>query len=302
MAARWDDAWLNAVVAVTALRGRLRMNAMFSATCGVVILRWASWLSDQLGTDRPGVVRVVGVILVGYSIGLLAVAASPWARLRRLAILVVAADAVWVAGSAVALVVGAVDGSTGAVLVASTGAVVCGLAIAQASALARASRLVGYLDRPLDSAPPIEAIRVERRSGISPSRLWNAVADHELFGTLARNLDRVEVVSGDGTDLVRRCVATNGDSWTEQCTIWEPGRQHAVEVDTSAYPYPLSQVGCLCYVDSATSRVGLVFQAQARSGLPGQAMMLALHLGRPLLVRIVRGWIQVASRTEAVHA
>jgi ribosome-associated toxin RatA of RatAB toxin-antitoxin module len=61
--------------------------------------------------------------------------------------------------------------------------------------------------------------------------VWDVITDHELYGEIAPNLSTVEVVEGEDDRLIRRCVDTNGNEWTESCTRWEEQRAYAVAVD-----------------------------------------------------------------------
>jgi hypothetical protein len=296
----WADDIVDDRVRTTHLRSWLRANAALSIVTGAVAAVAASRVDRVVGLGHPRVVPLIGAALAAYGVELLLVAATRRSRLLRIAPWIVFADIAWVVATVVGLATGAVDGAGAAVLVALA-VPVAGLALAQRRALAsaRASAAV------IDERPPIEAVRVERKSAARPDALWTAVADHELFGRLAANLDRVEVVSGAGEGMERRCVARGGRAWSERCTLWDDGRRHAVEVDTDGYPYPLALVGCLSYVDDSGGdhhRVGLLFQFQARPGLRGQLAVLALHLGRPVLVRIVRGWAAAAHEPAEARA
>jgi hypothetical protein len=310
----WDRARLDALVAVTRLRNRIRANGAFSIASGLFVATAGAWVAGRLGVERSGVVRVAGLVLAVYGLDLLVVAATRWRLLGAATVGVVAADLAWVAGTVVAVATGWGDPGGGRVLLAAAGVVVAGFAVAQGRALGAARRAMvaggPTIAEISGEAPATEAIRVETRTGLSRAALWAAVSDHELFGRLALNLDRVEVVSGVGTDLVRRCVAKGGRHWYETCTIADEGHRRAVEVDTSTYPYPLDQIGALSYVTddeeagSTGRRVGIVFQLRARKGLAGQAMMLFMQASRPLAHRIVRGWVAEAEAAgrEAVAA
>lgn len=61
--------------------------------------------------------------------------------------------------------------------------------------------------------------------------VWAVVTDHELYADAAPNLSTVEVVEGEAETMVRRCVDTDGNEWTERCTHWEDGRGFGVSVD-----------------------------------------------------------------------
>lgn len=63
--------------------------------------------------------------------------------------------------------------------------------------------------------------------------IWDVITDHELYGEVAPNLTSVEIINGAEETMIRRCVDTDGNAWTEACTTWEDGQQFAVEVDVA---------------------------------------------------------------------
>lgn len=232
-ASLWDPAALDARITLTRLRNWLRVNAVFSTVSGAIVVALGTMIAGLVGVEEVAGIRAGGILLVVYGAGLFAVATARPDRLRAGATMAVAADAAWVLASAGAIAF--VDRVGGRTLVVGLAAPVAFLAISQARAL-QATRI--GTDPADDAGTAIEALRVETVSNQDPAALWSAVADHQLFGRLALNLHRVEVVEGSGEGMVRRCDAKGGRSWTESCSIWEPGRRHAVEVDTSHYPYP----------------------------------------------------------------
>lgn len=74
-------------------------------------------------------------------------------------------------------------------------------------------------------------ITLHRRVDAPADIVWDVITDHELYADVAPNLSSVDVLSGDRVGMVRRCVDTNGNEWTETCTRWEEGRGFAVSVD-----------------------------------------------------------------------
>lgn len=77
----------------------------------------------------------------------------------------------------------------------------------------------------------MRTITLERSIGAPPGLVWEVVTDHDRYGELAPNLDFVDVVEGESDDLVRRCVDTDGNEWTETCIEWTDGRKFRVSVD-----------------------------------------------------------------------
>jgi ribosome-associated toxin RatA of RatAB toxin-antitoxin module len=60
--------------------------------------------------------------------------------------------------------------------------------------------------------------------------VWDVITDQELYGEVAPNLSSVAVVEGAGEGMIRRCVDTEGNEWTESCTHWDDGQSFAVSV------------------------------------------------------------------------
>lgn len=64
-----------------------------------------------------------------------------------------------------------------------------------------------------------------------PHLVWDVITDAHLYGEVAPNLVAVEIESGAGEGMVRRCTDTNGYEWTETVTSWEPERAYSIAVD-----------------------------------------------------------------------
>ncbi len=111
------------------LRLSLRANAIFSAVSGSGMLFAASTIAGLLGIEQTLLVRITGVNLLGFA-GLLVWLASREVIKPSLAIAVVVADLLWVAGSAALLQAG-VFSTTGNWLVAGVADVVLLFAILQ---------------------------------------------------------------------------------------------------------------------------------------------------------------------------
>ena len=60
--------------------------------------------------------------------------------------------------------------------------------------------------------------------------VWDVITDQDLYGEVAPNLSSVAVVEGAGEGMIRRCVDTDGNEWTESCTHWEESHSYAVSV------------------------------------------------------------------------
>jgi ribosome-associated toxin RatA of RatAB toxin-antitoxin module len=88
----------------------------------------------------------------------------------------------------------------------------------------------------------VATFEVERYVEASRERVWEVVSDAANLADHAPNLSKSAVLAGEGEGMVRRCYNAGGDGWNETCTVWRPGHSYTMEVDTSDYPYPLSQM------------------------------------------------------------
>ena len=279
------------------LRNTLRLNAFTSAFGGLVCLLAGGWTSTMLGTSHAGFVRLVGLGLVGFAIGVAGVAGARVSRLVRWAPMVSAADAVWVAATAVTVAVGWYS-SFGIVVVGLVAFMVAVFGVAQLQAWKRLRKTVG--PRPtstFDEVPPVEVAHVERKIRGPRDLAWKVVTDHELYGRLAPNLSAVHVQSGTGAEMVRVCSNNAGEEWSETCTLWDDGDRFEVNVRTDHYPYPLAVMRGSWWVHpnssdtSDTAVVGMDFRYQPEPGIKGRVFAALMQAGFPLVLRrILRGW------------
>ena len=72
-----------------------------------------------------------------------------------------------------------------------------------------------------------------RTADAPPSVVWDVITDHAHYGDVAPNLATVEVLGGEGTGHVPRCVVTDGNEWTESCSRWETGTNERLDRATS---------------------------------------------------------------------
>jgi len=75
-------------------------------------------------------------------------------------------------------------------------------------------------------------------------RPYQVMPDRAGYAGVANNLSRVEVVSGGGLGMRRRCYDNRGRGWSETCSLWEEGYAYSFDLQTSApdYPYPLREM------------------------------------------------------------
>jgi Polyketide cyclase / dehydrase and lipid transport len=270
------------------LRISLRVNAVFSATSGVLALGFAERIAELISMPR-WILVATGVVLLLYGLGLTALSyrtrvASP------LMVVATLLDLGWVVGSAALLAIHPMQ-STVPILVPTI--VVFVFAVLQLEGLRRAVFAHGT-----------GRWALERTVHASTDRTWDIVSDVARFADVASNLHRTEVVSGSGVGMVRRCEANDGVCWSETCTRWEPGRAYAFEVDTAAgYPLPLKTMRGdfeVDAIDTANSLIRFQFTFTLRGGRFAEmslAVLFALR-GDALVGDILERW---ASRIESLE-
>ncbi|HHS89269.1 MAG TPA: SRPBCC family protein, partial [Rhodobacteraceae bacterium] len=84
-----------------------------------------------------------------------------------------------------------------------------------------------------------------KRSVRAPTGIvWEVMTDHPAYADVADNISKVEVLSGDGLGMKRRCYGPKGENWVETCDLHEPGHAYGFRVHTEAedYPYPFAEL------------------------------------------------------------
>ncbi len=270
------------------LRGVLRANAVFSIVGGVVALVAFAPVDSLLGTGSRPAVAACGLGLIVFAVFVAHVAASSPGPARGRAVIVSIADAMWCAATAALLAVMDLT-LAGDVLLVTIAVIVAAFGVAQVVLVRRSAGLDP------DIAVP-ERIHVEHVIDAGSDLVWPLLTDHDLYGRLAPNLSRVEVVDGSGVGMQRRCYDTLGRGWSERCVLWDEGSRFAVDVDTSDYPYPLDVMRGSWGVEpigTDRSLVTMDFELVPRRGPAGALFVIVMLAAfRPVLDRIVRGWQQ----------
>lgn len=137
--------------------------------------------------------------------------------------------------------------------------------------------------------------RAERVIPVPAGVAWQVMTDHAGYADVAENLSRVEVISGSGMGMRRRCYDNRGRGWGETCCLWEEGRAYSFEVHTSAadYPYPLRELKGTWQVEPVEEglRVILEFVALPKWGFVGRTLMrLAIGNASRICLNLLAGW------------
>ena len=255
------------------LRLALTENFLFSAASGIALLVAPGVISRFLGAAVPHwLMLALGAGLLVFAAGLLRqILRRPLKRGE--ALLTIVMDDGWVVASIALLVLAPHWFSAGGQwLIAGVALVVAGLAVAQWLGLRRLGRARGKIH-----------FTFSREVAAPPEQVWPVISDHEGYADVADNLSRVEVVTGEGLGMARRCYDTKGRGWNETCVLWDEGHAYSFEVDTSDYPFPLREVRGTWGVEPAGSGSGstitMSFDIVAKYGAPGRLLMgLALRL------------------------
>lgn len=293
-----DDAFATRLVAGS-LRNTLRLNALLSASTGLLALAAGAWLADTLGTDHVGIVRLLGAGLLLFATALAVAAASKASTMHRWALSFSIADLAWTAASLLTIALGWFA-AAGNVAVALTSAPVCALGVRQLVLWRRLRLPARFGLGDIDEQPPIELFHFEVEVPVASATAWDVITDHRLYGRLAPNLSSAHVDGDTSEGTVRTCANRSGQQWSETCTLWHEGERFEFDVHTDDYPYPLAVMRGAWWVRAEQpdrSLVGMDFRYQPRSGVRGAVFAAAMQAAFPLVLRrILRGWRKEMTR------
>jgi len=288
---------LAARIAATKLRNVLRVNTELSLVTGIAGLAAGGPVANLLGVEQVWLIRLLGAGLLVFAVVVFIVAGSPTKTLRTWSAEISIADLGWVAGTALVIGLGWLS-TRGAIVMAIIALIVLALSVAQLRARSRLVAAAAETDVGLDESPPIEIQTLNREVKGTPAELWPVISDHALYAELALNLKAAENVTPNGPGFKRTCTDSLGRTWSETCTLWDPGHRFDIDISIDEYPYPLQMVqGSWRVVEatSSTSTVSMVFAFQPNPGPYGRTFIPMMHLMFPaILKRIAKGWERTA--------
>ena len=224
----------------------LGLNAAFSLFTGLACLLAARSVADVLFASpadwQATVIRLLGVGLLVFAIDLLLMVANKHVTKTQIQ-LICLADLGWVAVSAGVL--------TFADFLFSSSGVIMILVVAGLVAVFAVGQFVGA--RSIVPSPAATAIQREGRTLVASVKrsveapvdaVWQVMIDHPAYADVADNIAKVEVVSGQGLGMKRKCYGLKGESWSETCDIFEDGHLFGFKIHTDApdYPYPFAEL------------------------------------------------------------
>lgn len=227
-------------------RACLKMNSAFSLLTAAPLLFAAGLVAPMLIANpvdwAAWGLRGLGVGLVGFAALVYALSAYKFVS-RAMVNEIVILDIGWVIGSIVIVTFfGDILTASGTLVVGAVAVVVAFFAVSQFVSAARIEKLV-----------PVGRVNMKggklhatvKRTVRAPSDVvWAVMTDHPAYADVADNISKVEVLSGDGLGMKRRCYGPQGENWEETCDLFEPGHAYGFRIHTQAedYPYPFAEL------------------------------------------------------------
>ena len=290
------------------LRNALTANSLFSAVTGAACILAPHAIAEFIFVRQfewLGVVSQDVIMALGFGLLLFAAFVFRTARQRLLRVghakTITTMDLGWVLGTGVLLLVASeLFSGPGLVTLLVIAAVVLLFAIEQfigVATLYQGQHAVSTMFR-----EGTLTLTATATTNATPKRVWQVMSDHELYADVADNLSKVEVVSGSGVGMVRRCCDTKGKSWSETCTLWEEGRAFSFRVHTEAEDYPYAIAGLsgewALSRQAEGTRIQLNFRITGKSGFGNRMLLKAMVIPFSTVCdRLLSNWIAVMEDT-----
>lgn len=287
----------------------LALNGTFSFIMGIDLVFAARPIAEMLfaqnGDWQLVLLRVLGVGLLIFAIDLFLMSTNRLITKGQV-LLISGMDAGWVLGSALLLMV---DGhhftGVGAVLVALTAVIVAIFAIGQ---YVGAGKIVPPKSRVSVTSIGGKLHATVSRSVRAPAGIvWRVMTDHPRYADVASNISKVEVLSGEGLGLERRCYGPKGENWSETCDVFEDGKAFGFKVHTKAldYPYPISELQGRWAVQPKGSGAEFEIEIEARpkGGFLMQKMfkLAATRKFKAVLTDLAEAWADRMEREQTAN-
>ncbi len=204
-------------------------NALFSVLSGLTLIILAKHIAQLFGKTKTSLFRIIGVGLMLFSISVFVQAPNPE---PDAVFYLIIQDLLWVLVSTVIVVFKLLGiSSQGHRIITAVSMVVLFFGLGQS---------VGLTQVDTTQRKGFKHIVFERVVSTSKKKTWELISDVANYHKIAPTIDSVQVLSGSGKGMRRRCTHA-ANSWTETATLWEEGEAYSFEVDTQApdYPYPL---------------------------------------------------------------
>lgn len=282
----------------------LGINAAFSILTGAVLVTIPETVNLMMFVEpegwKPVIVRLLGVGLVIFAFDLIVMATNRFVT-KSETLLIVAADAGWTAASLLTIVfLDEAFTSEGVLAVEIVATFVALLAIGQ---YVGAGQIVAPLSKARVRFSEGKVIAsVKRHVKAPPSTVWEVMTDHPGYADVANNLSKVEILSGDGIGMMRRCFGLKGESWVETCNIFEKGHAFGFNIHTDApdYPYPISELNGRWAIEPSDtgSAFSIEIAAKPKGGIIARKLfaLVARRRFNTVLVELADAWAERMER------
>lgn len=258
----------------------LALNATFSMIIGFGVILATGSASEVLfsgeGSWQAATLRVLGIGLLMFALELFLMASNRFITKKQVLIITML-DIGWVVGSALLLLTASsAFTTTGVNLIGLVASVV---ALFAAGQYIGARKIVQPKSRVAVASKKGKVHATVKRSVDAPvHQAWAVMTDHPGYADVASNISKVEVLSGNGIGMERRCYGHKGESWRETCDLYEEGKIFGFDVHTEAddYPYPISDLQGRWSVESKGS--GSEFTIDIEATPKGNLIMRTLFV------------------------
>lgn len=217
---------------MSSLQFFLLANAIFSMLCGISLIGFHKTIAKWFGRSKATPFWVLGIGLVIFSISVFIQVSRPEAVG---VFYIIVQDFIWVLASAGILIFKPFNiTGKGYKYITLVALIVLFFGLGQLWGLAKIDE--GH-------TKGSKQLVYERVVSASKQETWSVVSNVANYHLVAPNIDRVEILSGYGEGMVRKC-SHSAQSWTETATLWKEGEAYAFTVDTSAkdYPFPFKSL------------------------------------------------------------
>lgn len=218
------------------LKRALWANALFSMLSGALLLFMPHALGDLMGIRSVLLLQVLGVGLLGFAllVGLLASRKHPN---TFAAMLVSIADILWVVGTPVVILFASgILTTTGVLILIGVAAMVLLFAIIQLMGIEQVYRVH-------PESGDEHQLCIDIATNAPADAIWAVIGDMGRINEFSSGLAAAELLANadPGVGAVRHCTSTDGNAWSEQCTLFDPAAHELAVVfltDEPDFPYP----------------------------------------------------------------
>lgn len=220
------------------LRTALLINALFSATCGLIMIINPAWVGTLLGFEATRIFMLVGAGLLLFTVDLVHQATRPRMHTWR-ALYASAADFLWVLGSILGvLLFHEWLSASGLITVLTIAGIVLAFGTGQLWGIDR-------VHRNPETGLYRHCILVDTQA--SADAIWNVIRELAAIKRYMPGLKDSVILDGKtpGTGAIRQCTDNAGSSWSEQCIEFSDAERFFIVrflADEPGFPFPATRM------------------------------------------------------------